>query len=72
VRSRPGLSVAGSVVEFLRTRSGLPLVLDNCEHLLAAAAAAGRDLLTIELAAARAGRFARRRSPGCWMSGSGC
>jgi hypothetical protein len=30
VRSRPGLSTAGSVVDFLRTRSGLPLVLDNC------------------------------------------
>jgi predicted ATPase len=38
VRSRPGLSTAGSVVEFLRTRGGLVLVLDNCEHLIAAAA----------------------------------
>ena len=45
VRSRPGLSTAGSVVEFLRTRSGLLLVLDNCEHLLAAAAALAADIL---------------------------
>jgi hypothetical protein len=155
VRSRPGLSVAGSVVEFLKTRSGLLLVLDNCEHLLAAAAALAADILrgcpevrilatsrqplrvegeqvfglrplslpppdaavaaaagseavslfvqraaaargeftldpgnvaavgeicrrldgiplAIELAAARAGLCARPRSPGCWMSGSGC
>jgi predicted ATPase len=45
VRSRPGLSTAGSVVEFLRTRSGLLLVLDNCEHLLAAAAGLAADIL---------------------------
>jgi predicted ATPase len=45
VRSRPGLSTAGSVVEFLRTRTGLLLVLDNCEHLLAAAAALAADIL---------------------------
>jgi predicted ATPase len=45
VRSRPGLSTAGSVVEFLRTRGGLLLVLDNCEHLLAAAAALAADIL---------------------------
>ena len=45
VRSRPGLSTAGSVVEFLRTRSGLLLVLDNCEHLLSAAAALAADIL---------------------------
>jgi predicted ATPase len=45
VRSRPGLSTAGSVVEFLRTRSGQLLVLDNCEHLLAAAAALAANIL---------------------------
>jgi predicted ATPase/class 3 adenylate cyclase len=45
VRSRPGLSTAGSVVEFLRTRCGLLLVLDNCEHLLAAAAGLAADIL---------------------------
>jgi predicted ATPase/class 3 adenylate cyclase len=44
-RARPGLSVAGSVVEFLRTRSALLLVLDNCEHLAAAAAALAADIL---------------------------
>ena len=44
-RPRPGLSVAGSVVEFLRTKSGLLLVLDNCEHLAAAAAALAADIL---------------------------
>ena len=44
-RPRPGLSAAGSVVEFLRTRSALLLVLDNCEHLLAAAAALAADIL---------------------------
>ena len=42
---RPGLSTAGSVVEFLRTRSALLLVLDNCEHLVAAAAALAADIL---------------------------
>jgi predicted ATPase len=45
VRPRPGSSTAGSVVEFLRTRTGLLLVLDNCEHLLAAAAALAADIL---------------------------
>ena len=44
-RPRPGLSTAGSVVEFLRTRSALLLVLDNCEHLAAAAAALAADVL---------------------------
>jgi predicted ATPase/class 3 adenylate cyclase len=44
-RPRPGLSVAGSVVEFLRTRTALLLVLDNCEHLAAAAAALAADIL---------------------------
>jgi predicted ATPase/class 3 adenylate cyclase len=42
---RAGLSVAGSVVEFLRTRSALLLVLDNCEHLLGPAAALAGDIL---------------------------
>jgi predicted ATPase len=45
VRPRPGLSTAGSVVEFLKTRSGLLLILDNCEHLLAPAAALAADIL---------------------------
>jgi predicted ATPase/class 3 adenylate cyclase len=45
VRPRPGLSTAGSVVEFLRTRSSLLLVLDNCEHLPAAAAVLAGDIL---------------------------
>ena len=45
VRPRPGLSVAGSVMEFLRTRGALLLVLDNCEHLAAAAAALAADIL---------------------------
>jgi len=44
-RPRPGLSVAGSVVEFLRTPSALLLVLDNCEHLASAAAALAADIL---------------------------
>ena len=44
-RPRPGLSTAGSVVEFLRTRTALLLVLDNCEHLLAAAATLTADIL---------------------------
>ncbi len=44
-RPRPGLSVAGSVVEFLRTKNSLLLVLDNCEHLAAAAAALAADIL---------------------------
>jgi predicted ATPase/class 3 adenylate cyclase len=45
VQPRAGLSVAGSIVEFLRTRSALLLVLDNCEHLLAAAAELAADIL---------------------------
>ena len=44
-RPRTGLSTAGSVVEFLRTRGALLLVLDNCEHLAAAAAALAADIL---------------------------
>ena len=44
-RRRPGLSTAGSIVEFLRTRSALLLVLDNCEHLASAAAALAADIL---------------------------
>ena len=44
-RRRPGLSTAGSIVEFLRTRSALLLVLDNCEHLADAAAALAADIL---------------------------
>ena len=32
VRPRPGLSTAGSIVEFLRTKNAL-VVFDNCEHL---------------------------------------
>ena len=44
-RPRPGLSTAGSVVEFLRTKTALLLVLDNCEHLAAAAAALAADIL---------------------------
>jgi hypothetical protein len=44
-RPRPGLSAAGSVTEFLRTRTALLLVLDNCEHLAAAAAALAADIL---------------------------
>jgi predicted ATPase len=43
--ARPGLSVAGSVVEFLRTRTALLLVLDNCGHLAAAAASLAADIL---------------------------
>ena len=41
VRPRPGLSTAGSIVEFLRTKNAL-VVLDNCEHLPGAPAVAGR------------------------------
>jgi len=44
VRPRPGISLAGSIIEFLRTRTVL-LVLDNCEHLLSAAAALAADIL---------------------------
>jgi predicted ATPase/class 3 adenylate cyclase len=45
VQPRAGLSVAGSIVEFLRTRSALLLVLDNCEHLLGPAAELAADIL---------------------------
>jgi predicted ATPase len=45
VRPRPGISVAGGIVEFLRTRSALLLVVDNCEHVLSAAAALIADIL---------------------------
>ena len=39
-----GLSTVYSIVEFLRTRSALLLVLDNCEHLASAAAAPAADI----------------------------
>jgi predicted ATPase/class 3 adenylate cyclase len=42
---RAGLSVAGSIVEFLRIRSALLLVLDNCEHLAGPAAGLAADIL---------------------------
>ena len=45
VPPRPGLSAADSIVEFLRTRSALLLVLDNCEHLLDPAAELAADIL---------------------------
>ena len=45
VRPRPGISMASSIVEFLRTRSALLLVVDNCEHLLSAAAALAADIM---------------------------
>ena len=41
---RPGISLAGSIVEFLRIRSIL-LVLDDCEQLVSAAAALAADIL---------------------------
>jgi len=44
VRPRPGLSVAGSIVEFLRTKNAL-VVLDNCEHLLGAPAVLAAGIL---------------------------
>jgi predicted ATPase/class 3 adenylate cyclase len=44
VRARPGMSMADSIVEFLRTKNVL-LVLDNCEHLRSAAAALAADIL---------------------------
>ena len=44
-RPRPGLSVTGSIVEFLRARTALLLVLDNCEHLAAVAAELAADIL---------------------------
>src|SRR5262249_21326287 len=45
VRPRPGISMASSIVEFLRTRSELLLVVDNCEHLLSAVADLVADIL---------------------------
>jgi predicted ATPase/class 3 adenylate cyclase len=45
VRPRAGISTAGSIVEFLRAKSALLLVLDNCEHLRGAAAALAADIL---------------------------
>ena len=45
VRPRPGISMASSIVEFLRTKSALLLVVDNCEHLPSAAAALVADIL---------------------------
>ena len=45
VHPRAGISTSGSVVEFLRTRTALLLVLDNCEHLLSAAALLAADIL---------------------------
>jgi predicted ATPase/DNA-binding XRE family transcriptional regulator len=42
--ARPRMSLAGSVVEVLRARSGL-LLLDNCEHLLSATSALAADIL---------------------------
>jgi predicted ATPase/transcriptional regulator with XRE-family HTH domain len=44
VRPRPGLSVAGSIVEFLRTKNAL-VVLDNCEHLPGAPAVLAAGIL---------------------------
>jgi predicted ATPase len=44
-RPRPGTSTAGSIVEFLRTRTALLLVLDNCEHLAVAVAGLAADIL---------------------------
>jgi predicted ATPase/DNA-binding XRE family transcriptional regulator len=44
VRARPGISLAGSVVEVLRAGNAL-LLLDNCEHLLNAASALAADIL---------------------------
>ena len=44
VRPRPGLSTAGSIVEFLRTKNAL-VVLDNCEHLPGAPAVLAAGIL---------------------------
>ena len=44
VRPRPGLSTAGSIVEFLRTENAL-VVLDNCEHLPGAPAVLAAGIL---------------------------
>jgi predicted ATPase/transcriptional regulator with XRE-family HTH domain len=43
-RPRPGLSTAGSIVEFLRTKNAL-VVLDNCEHLPCAPAVLAAGIL---------------------------
>ena len=43
-RPRPGLSTAGSIVEFLRTKNAL-VVLDNCEHLPGAPAVLAAGIL---------------------------
>jgi len=43
-RPRPGMSMASSIAEFLRAKN-LLLVLDNCEHLLSAAAALAVGIL---------------------------
>ena len=43
-RPRPGLSTAGSIVEFLRTKNAL-MVLDNCEHLRGAPAVLAASIL---------------------------
>jgi len=61
VRPRPGISLAGSIIEFLRTRTVL-LVLDNCEHLLSAAAALAADIL----------RSCRDTNPGDELAGPRC
>jgi predicted ATPase/DNA-binding SARP family transcriptional activator len=45
VRPRPGISVAASIVEFLRTKTALLLVLDNCEHLRSAPAVLAAGIL---------------------------
>jgi predicted ATPase/transcriptional regulator with XRE-family HTH domain len=44
-RPRPGISVAASIVEFLRTKTALLLVLDNCEHLRSAPAVLAAGIL---------------------------
>ena len=59
VRPRPGMSMAGSIVEFLRTKGGLLLVVDNCEHLLSAVR------VTAVVAAALGGGYGDRRRQRC-------
>src|SRR5439155_10294235 len=44
VREQPGRSLTGSLVEALRSRT-LLLLLDNCEHLIAAVAMLAETLL---------------------------
>ncbi len=44
VTPRPGMSLEGSIVEFLRTKQ-LLLVLDNCEHLLNVAGRLAEDVI---------------------------